>query len=286
MRRVSMLLVPGVIALVLGWAPPIAGVVHAQAVAESTAASTAVSLTPQEMEAFLKGAKIVRRRDAGNGVTGTERLTLSDGRLTHDAQIQTIDQAKAVFEAGNKTELNFKDSYRFNIAGYRLALLLGMDNVPMSVERRVEAKVGAMTWWLDDVMMDEKARLTKKTAGPDPARTSRQVSVMRVFDELIQNMDRNQGNILWTKDWKMWLIDHTRAFRTGRQLRNPAQLTRCDRALLDHLRALTPDMLERGMAGSLTKIEMDTLLARRDLIVKHFEERIAKLGEDVVLFTL
>ena len=41
---------------------------------------------------------------------------------------------------------------------------------------------------------------------------SLQLQVVRVFDELIQNRDRNQGNILWTSDWKMWLIDHTRAF--------------------------------------------------------------------------
>ena len=36
---------------------------------------------------------------------------------------------------------------------------------------------------------------------------------MRIWDELIQNRDRNQGNILWTHDWTLWLIDHTRAFR-------------------------------------------------------------------------
>ncbi len=26
-------------------------------------------------------------------------------------------------------------------------------------------------------------------------------------DELTQNRDRNQGNILWTNAWTMWLID-------------------------------------------------------------------------------
>ena len=38
---------------------------------------------------------------------------------------------------------------------------------------------------------------------------------LRIFDELIQNRDRNTGNLLWTTDWKMWMIDHTRAFRLG-----------------------------------------------------------------------
>src|SRR5688500_16830710 len=97
------------------------------------AAQQAVTLAPEEMEVFLKTARIVSTRDAGNGVTNSRRATLSDGTITHDAHIQVIDEAKPVFQAGASTEINFKDSYRFNIAGYRLARLLGMDNVPMSV---------------------------------------------------------------------------------------------------------------------------------------------------------
>ena len=32
------------------------------------------------------------------------------------------------------------------------------------------------------------------------ARTSNQIQLMRIWDELIQNRDRNQGNILRTND--------------------------------------------------------------------------------------
>ena len=120
------------------------------------------SLTQEEMEAFLLKAKISNRRDAGSGVTGSSRITLSDGRLTHDAHMQAVDIARPVFQAGKASEMNFKDTYRYNIAGYRLARLIGLDNVPMSVERNIEGKVAAVTWWIDDVMMDEKARKKKK----------------------------------------------------------------------------------------------------------------------------
>lgn len=47
------------------------------------------------------------------------------------------------------------------------------------------------------------------------------IHILRVFDELIQNRDRNAGNVLWTKDWTMWMIDHPRAFRTGHELLRP-----------------------------------------------------------------
>ena len=51
---------------------------------------------------------------------------------------------------------------------------------------------------------------------------------MRVFDELIQNRDPNAGNLLWTSDWKMWLIDHTRAFRLAKELLKPEALERVE----------------------------------------------------------
>ena len=146
--------------------------------------------------------------------------------------------------------------------------------------------MAAATWWIDDVKMDEKERIKTRAVGPNPARTSRQVQVMRVFDELIQNKDRNQGNVLWTGDWTLWLIDHTRAFRLGQELLKPDQLTACDRSLLQRIRELTPRAVEDAMAGALTKPEIEAMLARRDKLVKHFDDRIATRGEAAVLFSL
>ena len=247
--------------------------------------ASAPTLTPEEMEAFLTKARVSNLRDAGGGVTLSRRATLTDGQLTHDAHIQTVDVAQQVFQAGRNTELNFKDTYRYNIAGYRVALLVGLNTVPMSVERNVDGKIAAVTWWVDDVKMDEQDRLKTKELGPDPLRTTKQIQIMRVFDELIQNRDRNQGNILWTSDWTMWLIDHTRAFRLGKDLLKPENLSRCDRDLLERLRAMTAESLAKAVGSSLTKPEQDALLARRDRIVKHYDDRIARLGEPVVLFT-
>jgi hypothetical protein len=154
----------------------------------------------------------------------------------------------------------------------------------MSVERRVNGKEAAVTWWVDDVQMDEKGRLQKKTMGPNPSRTSNQIQMMRVWDELIQNRDRNQGNILWTNNWTLWLIDHTRAFRLGKDLMKPDELKRCDRRLLARLKGLTAESLENAVGDSLIKSEREAVLARRDLLVKIFDERVAAHGEATVLF--
>lgn len=256
------------------------------AVPRAGATQQAVSLTPEQMEVFLKEAKIIDVRDAGSGTTRSRRATLSDGVITHDAHIQVINEAKALFRAGSATELNFKDTYRFNIAGYRLARLVGLDNVPMSVERRFEGSTAAFTWWIDDVEMDEKERMKRRDLGPEPGRTTNQIAIMRVWDELIQNKDRNQGNILWTRDWKMWLIDHTRAFRLGRELLRPDRLVRVDRELLARLRALTTESVSAAVGESLRKDELAAVMARRDVLVKHFDDRIKRAGEANVLFTM
>jgi hypothetical protein len=251
---------------------------------QAPAVAPAPSLTQEEQATFLLNARIGPKKSAGGGVTDSKRATLTDGTFSHDAHIQTVDIATPVFQAGKASEINFKDTYRFNIAGYRLARLLGI-RVPVSVERRVDGAQAAVTWWLDDFGMDEEDRLKKKLFGPNPSRTTQQVSVMRVFDELIQNKDRNQGNILWTKDWTLWLIDHTRAFRLGHELLKPDNLTRIDRDLLTKLRGLTSEAVSQAVGDSLKKDELAAVMARRDLIVKHFDDRIARTNETVVLFT-
>jgi len=256
--------------------------------AQDTAAPAAPSpLAAEEMESFLQHANIVATKSTKKGVTSARRVTLSDGRVTHDAQLQDVDIALPIFEVAPKyTEVNFKDTYRYNIAGYRLSRLLGLDNVPMSVERKVNGKPVAMTWWIDDVILDEGARQKQHTVGPSPSRTASQIHVLRVFDELIQNRDRNSGNLLWTADWKMWMIDHTRAFRLGKDLLKPEQLQRVDRGLLEKMRALTAPVLTATMDKSLTKEEIEALLARRDAIIKLFDAKIAQRGDAAVVFTL
>ena len=246
--------------------------------------------TLEEMEGLLLKGRISDRKSSPKGVTDAYRVTLSDGQRTHDAQVQNVDIFRTTFEVGPKhTEFNFRDTYRYNIAAYRLARLIGLDNVPMSVPRLVDARQAAMTWWIDDVAMDEGARLKlspRDRLGPNPSRTSAYIHILRVFDELIQNRDRNAGNILWTRDWTMWMIDHTRAFRTDSALRSPRLLERCERSLFAALRALTREAITAAMGDNLLQPEVDALLARRDRIVKLFEDKIEKSGEAAVLYTM
>jgi hypothetical protein len=170
-------------------------------------------LSDAEMEQFLLTAKVVRTRNVSTGITGTQRVTLNDGKLTHDASRQTVDIYKPSFQTAAGTELNFRDSYKYNIAAYRVDRLVGLGMVPVSVERTVGGKTGAVTWWVDNVQMMERERFQKKIEPPDSEDWNDQIYQARVFTEIVYNTDPNLGNLLITNDWKLRMFDFSRAFR-------------------------------------------------------------------------
>jgi hypothetical protein len=157
----------------------------------------------------------------------------------------------------------------FNVATYRLDRLLGLNLVPVSVERNWQGQDGAFTWWVNDVVMDEGERLKRKlpVPGPNLEAWNEQLQLVRVLDQLIGNIDRNGQNLLITKDWRVWAIDHTRAFRMSQDLKTPANVTRCDRQVLERLKTLDKATLTRELRRYVTPYEIDALLGRRDQIV-------------------
>src|SRR4051812_17744461 len=80
------------------------------------------TLTRDEMATFLTTAKVTRAKGIGKGITAPWRLTLSDGRVTHDAVFQAVDEHKPSMEfASGLREFNFIDSWRYNMAAFQLA---------------------------------------------------------------------------------------------------------------------------------------------------------------------
>lgn len=230
------------------------------------------SLSVEQQEQFLKTAKVIRTRAANKGVTGTIRATLSDGTLEHDASIQTVDIAMNEFRSNRGTELNFKDTWRYNVAAYRLNRLLQLGNVPVSVERSYNGKPASFTWWVDDVLMDEGQRLKTKAQSPDPLGWNQQMWHVRLFDQLIQNVDRNLGNLIIDKRWGVWMIDHSRAFRLAKNVKSPKNLTMIERSAFERLKAIDLEVINETIGDYLTSYEKRSVLQRRDEIVALFEK--------------
>lgn len=242
-------------------------------------------LSKQQIRQFLLTAKVINSKTSSKGVTHPFRLTLNDGHISHDASFQTVNVHKAMEEfSSGRTEMNFVDSYKYNIAAYALSELLGIDDMlPVYVERKWRGMSGSLSWWLP-VQMDEAERFSKKIEAPDTDAWNKQMYRIRVFDQLVYDTDPNLTNVLIGPDWKIYRVDFTRAFRTFKTLQNPGELLRCDRQLLAKLKELDRNQLASQTKGYLNKQEVDGVMARRDKIVAHFEALIAKEGEDQVLY--
>jgi hypothetical protein len=253
--------------------------------ARIVAAADEPALTKDQMKQFLLTAKVIKSGPAHKGITNTLRLTLTDGTITHEAHFQPVDEHAATKEmASGRMEMNFVDSYKYNIAAYEPAAMLGLDDmVPVYVQRKYEGKTGSFGWWLP-VKMDEADRLKQKIPDPDPDSWNKQMYRVRVLDQLVYDTDANLTNVMIGEDWKIYRIDFSRAFRVYKDLQSAKDLVQCDRQLFAKLKALDGNELAVRTKGFLNKQEVQAVMSRRDKIVDHFQKMIAEKGENEILY--
>jgi len=204
-----------------------------------------------DIEHALADGAVVRMEAVPVGVTKPQRGYLAAGSPV----------ARFAWKAlPPQRRAGYTESYKAEIAAYHLDRLLEMHMVPPVVERRVDGRVGAAVMWIEDT---KGWNIAKPIQGPEP-RWSQQVSRMKLFDQLIANIDRNQGNLLYDTDWHLFLIDHSRAFTTRASLDGMAVPAAVDRELWQRIEALTPADLERALGAWLTDGERQAILTRRD----------------------
>src|SRR6202521_2325854 len=248
-------------------------------------AADETTLTKEQIKNFLLTAKVVKSQRSSIGVTHPWRLTLTDGTVTHDASFQAVDEHEAMKQLSTGTEVGFVDSYKYNIAAYRLAELLGLDDMlPVYVERKWQGNPGSISWWLP-VKMDEEERRKKNLRAPDLDAWNNQMYKVRVFDQLVYDTDANLTNVLIGEDWKIWRIDFSRAFRSKKDLKDPqANLVRCDRQLLEKLKTLDGKELAEKTKHYLDKDDVKAVMARGAKTFEHFQKLVAEKGENEVLY--
>lgn len=216
-----------------------------------------------DIEQALAGAAVVRMEAVPVGVTKPQRGYLAAGSpVTRFAWKALPPQRRA----------GYNESYKAEIAAYHLDRLLDMHMVPPVVERRVDGRVGAAVLWIENTKGWD---IAVPIQGPEP-HWSRQVSRMKLFDQLIANIDRNQGNLLYDTDWHLFLIDHSRAFTTRSSLDGMAAPAAIDRELWQRIEALTAADLDRALGAWLSDGERQAILKRRDKM----RAAIARLVKD------
>ncbi|HJO03583.1 MAG TPA: hypothetical protein QGG47_06395 [Acidobacteriota bacterium] len=232
---------------------------------------------------YDEGGRPIAFDDADEFGRGTYLLRLRQGDLELDAIFRSIEDRLGVARfVDGSTEVHFRDSGLFECAAYELSAMLGLFQVPPAVRRRIGPVEGSLqivapTWF------SESDRVTGGLADPSSQRWNKQLATMNVFDALIANPDRNRRNLLYDETWRLWITDHSRAFRVSTRL-DEAPLQAIERSFWVSLGGLESGAISDAVSAYLSDGELSALLERRDRLVAHFESLIEQRGEPMVMF--
>jgi hypothetical protein len=242
----------------------------------------------EEVTGFLRNASVISIKDIPEGVTKPKEVLLERDGVQARAAFRYVSKKSARERMPDGSiEKNFRDDFGNEVAAYELSRLLGMNAVPPAVLRDVEGTPGSVQLWVEGATR-LKDFIRENPGKADPTSRSRylrhQVRDMNIFDNLIRNIDRNQGNIMWDTDMNLWLIDHTRSFSGDDTLPWPDDVVRSSRRLWTALQGLDPKQVKSTLSPYLGGLEIKALLKRHKKLVQMLEEKIEEEDEEAVLF--
>ena len=250
--------------------------------------------TPAELaerpkwEEFLATAAIVgeEQMSGPDAVTNPWKLTLQKDGI----------KRYALWKNAQGIMNGFLEGWTYEVAAYRLDKALGLNMVPPTVERRFKGNKGSCQLWVEDVTSLRKLEKEKEGVPPEGVGAwDRAIYLERAFDNLIANEDRNQGEFLITRDWRVILIDHSRAFRTSGKFTTslifsekspggPQLMKELPRAFVEKIKTLDYGMIKAAVGEYLTDKEIQAMLTRKPLILQEINNLIALHGESNVLY--
>ena len=215
-----------------------------------------------QIEEFLLNAEVAVDEKLDLGVTHPRRLTLERNGQRMRAVFKTLDTDPDIERRQWDHRYDRADRYLYEVAAYRVDRILGLQMVPVAVQRTVDGQRGVLQYWVEDAV-NETDRAQKKLGYGSDCGFHAQHALVNVFDMLINNVDRNTGNILYDRDWQVWLIDHGRSF--GADDERPPELR--DQQIVvtppmaEALAAITTESLE-PLAPYLNRVQRRALVQR------------------------
>ncbi len=246
------------------------------AAGQESAATAKEHAEVEAREDFLRSAPIITvSKMATTGRTNAWKVYLQDKSAASQAIFKYVDRRRPKPLAS---------SYRYELAAYGLARMLGLYLIPPTVEREVEGRKGSLQCYCEDVI-PEGSRRRQGLAPANPAILQNAFSEVGIFENLTANPRLDEADILVrTSDWKVWRIDFSEAFAPMTELIPDSLFSRCSRDLYLKL-SRTPDEEFRAfLAPYLTEKEREAVLLRKQLIMERLDGLIKEKGEKAVLF--
>jgi hypothetical protein len=216
-----------------------------------------------EFEAYIRDTPIDHFEEVPIGVTKPKRAYFKSGGLVESVAWKILPPGRPA---------GYWESYKSEIAAYELDKLLEMNMVPVAVEKKWNRDTAAAILWLKPIHSWKEME-----PKPKPAKWVRQVSRMKMFDNFICNKDRNAGNLLVDDDWNLYLIDHSRAFVTDKDM--AVKMQTVDREFWARIQALDEAKLTEALSKWVDKASIRAMVARRERMKVEIDKLVAANGE-------
>lgn len=230
----------------------------------------------EKEELFLRQAPVVEvDKNQVGGRTAPWIITLDDGKTRQKAIFKYVD---------SRRPRATPDSYRYELAAYAIAKLLGVEFIPPVVEREISGRKGSLQLFLEN-SMKEKDRRRKKIEPPDAATFANALEEIRIFENLVYDVCLDADDIwIHRETWAVWRVDFSEAFEPSSQLLPGCEIQRCSKKLYQGLVQTKDETLASALAPYLNKAEIQAFFERKKLILEKIQKLIQEKGEGAVLF--
>jgi hypothetical protein len=228
------------------------------------------------MEKVLREAKVEKvEKEKLGGRTGPWLVTLDDHGAKQRAIFRYVDRQRP-----HPTP----DSYKYDLAAYVLARLLGIELIPPVVEREIEGRKGSLQVFLENCIR-EKDRKRKKLEPPNPEAFTKALEATKVFENLAYDECQDADDLyVHREDWRVCRVDFSEAFAPMPELLPGCSITLCSKKLYQGLLKLDEDSVKSKLGPYLSEEEIGALLSRKNLIIDKIKTLIGEKGEEAVLF--
>ena len=148
---------------------------------------------------------------------------------------------------------------------------------------RSNGEMAAVQLWVLNTRMLKQLN-ERNLRASDPIKWNYQLDRLYAFEDLVANLDENEGSPIVDPRWNLIVLDHSRAFTNT--LAQPYEigkkLNQIDRSFFDRIKALDKATVQRAIGDLVNADALDALFARRDNIVKAFEKLAAQKGANQV----
>ena len=223
------------------------------------------------IEEYLSAAPILRTEAIGRGVTRPQRAWLAAGGPV-DSMVW-----KALRPGMSR---GYFESYKSEIAAYKIDKLLALDMVPPKVERQVGNETGVAVMWVAPTKSFAEHGGVPRPPPVQAAAWNRQLVKAKMFQNLIGDIDPNLGNWLVDPTWQLILVDHSRALTDTTRLVHEMQSI--DAALWARITALTESDLSAALGSLLGTRELRAILSRREKMQAQVDRLVRANGANRV----